>query len=316
MIFKPVFSSFFHRAALAALTTAGLAGCVATVRGAPEESFARSSAPEDWSFKESIVNATLDRDRIVALATNGATVAQRNEVIFARLAELDSLYFAYERDLSKELRESGFAATLAQIAVGAAGSVTGQQASQILSAVSAGIAGSREAFEKEILIDRTMQAFISQMRAGRDQMKRRILLKLGASADAYPLQAAVSDLEAYRQAGTLTGALAGISADASEKETAAQEVLAAAEAKIIHATYGESEAARLLNAYINEAASPAEIARRTRAIGAAYEGQPSSLRDACPGGADGVLYASAADPDCRRIAENLLELFRQIGEIQ
>lgn len=315
-------SSLFQSSATLAInfslcSTLALSGCVATVRGAPEERFDRKRAIEDQSLTELVIQTTLDPKRIMRFAASGATIGQRNEVIYARLSEIDAMYYEYERSVSRELRESGFALSLAGLAVGSAGALVTEQASQILSAVSASLTGAQEAFQKTVLIDRTTEAFLSQMRAGRASVKSAILLKLTSSTETYPLQAAIADLEAYRQAGTLTGALAGVSADATAKERAAGADLRSIEALTVRATYGESDASRRLNEYVNAGENPSEIEERTKALRDVYESQPSELRADCPGdGLDFVLYASAALPGCRKLADNLLERLIAEGKIE
>ena len=69
------------------------------------------------------------------------------------MAEIDALYFEYERALSTELRESNFALALAGLAIGGAGSIAREGASQRLSATSAGLTGARDAFQKEVLMN-------------------------------------------------------------------------------------------------------------------------------------------------------------------
>ena len=135
--------------------------------------------------------------------------------------------------------------------------------SQILSATSAGLTGAREAFDKEVLVDRTIQAFVSQMRANRDQVKARILVKLTKNIDEYPFLAALSDLESYRQAGTLTGALNGISEAASSNENTAADVLESAELVFIdRQAQAMTTTARNLLAWLNEPVGSQEKDRR------------------------------------------------------
>lgn len=200
----------------AILLTTSLSGCFDSFRGAPKENLDR----EVLKLEETVIKQTLTPEK-VERAIGRRDPGERNDIIFARMAELDLLYNDYEIDISNEFRQSGFAATVAELAVDTSGAVVGGATSQILSAISAGITGSKESFDKDILLDKTAGAFISQMRANRDTLKARILLKAAeATYNEYPLQAALTDLAAYRQAGTLTGALNAInrSAEAEEEE--------------------------------------------------------------------------------------------------
>ncbi|MEM7524336.1 MAG: hypothetical protein AAF360_11375, partial [Pseudomonadota bacterium] len=213
------------------------------------------------------------------------------------------------RALTKELRESGFVGALAELAVDTAGALTGQQASQILSAVSAGITGTQTAVQKDLLVDRTVQAFISQMRASRSVVKRRIILKLNAPAAIYPLQAAVSDLSDYRQAGTLTGALTGIAVTAADEEATRREDLSVAESAVISGRFGETNDTRVLNKFINTDDGVTSVEDRLRFLQTLYADQPASRRADCPGdGLDAVLFTQ--EPGCKRIASSLVLALR------
>lgn len=200
----------------AAIFTTLLSGCIDSFRGAPKDRLNR----EILEIEENIIKSTLTEDKLKE-AIDGRDRFTRDEIIFARMAEMDILYYKYELDISNEFRQSGFAATVTELAVDTSGAVVGGASSQLLSAISAGITGSKESFDKEILLEKTAGAFISQMRANRDKLKARILLKADESEyNEYPLQAALTDLAAYRQAGTLAGALTAInrSAEAEEEE--------------------------------------------------------------------------------------------------
>ncbi|MEM8752337.1 MAG: hypothetical protein AAGF90_05115, partial [Pseudomonadota bacterium] len=199
---------------------------------------------------------------------------------------------------------------VAELAVDTAGAVTGAQASRILSAISAGITGAQTAVEKELLVDRTVQAFIAHMRAGRATVKRRIFLKLAAPASVYPLQAAVSDLTAYRQAGTLTGALVGVAAAATEVEAARSEDLAAAESAVIQGRFGETDETAILLNYIGADDGVTTSDQRLRRLQTLFAALPEGTRTACPGGGlDGVLYT--VEPGCRRAAASLVAALRE-----
>ncbi|MDG1207909.1 MAG: hypothetical protein P8Q48_25420 [Paracoccaceae bacterium] len=300
---------------VAIIACSSLAACEATLQGAPTESFAKLDPDaEKPELANLIVSTTLEASRIKAPVEGGTTKRQRNEIIFARMAEIDALYFEYERALSTEPREYNFALALAGLAIGGAGSIASEGASQILSAASAGLTGARDAFQKEVLIERTTQAFVSQMRAARDLEKQNILLKLTASSETYPLQAAVSDLESYRQAGTLTGALSGIADSAAENERVQRDKANEVEASILKANFGQNEASDRISKYLNAEGNPANKTARFDKVRAVYAIQPQAVRKECAGGdADdrrGLLFALYSNTDksaCALIANEILE---------
>ena len=83
-------------------------------------------------------------------------------------------------------------------------------ASQVLAGIAAFIIGGREAFQKEVLAERTVIAIHTAMRARRAQVRLRLRKGLRQSTDQYPLAVALADLNDYYDAGTILGALIGI----------------------------------------------------------------------------------------------------------
>lgn len=314
-IFRGNAMTFFVRFGIIAIFAFGLGACQATLRGAPPDSFGDLDPDaQKPALANLVVSTTLDTQRVRALVQSGATKRQRNEIIFARMAELDTLYFGYERALSKELRESNFALALVGLAIGGAGSIASESASQVLSAASAGLTGARDAFQKEVLVERTTQAFISQMRAARDLEKQNILLKLTSSTETYPLQAAISDLEAYRQAGTLTGALTGIADAAAENERRQRDSTNLTEVAVLRASFGQNEASQRLSAYLNAGDDPSVMSARMARLQDIFAEQPRALREECTNGAGDdrrgllfTLYSNTERPACAKLANNLVE---------
>lgn len=206
-----------------------LSGCDAGFSGAPKDSIA-----PDRSFDEVIINGTLDKSRLQQLAQlSFVDMNTRNAVIEARMAEIDVLYFEYENNISAEVRRGNFLTSMAGILVGAVGAQVSGGTSQQLSALSGVIAGGSSAYQKEVLLDRSIQAFISQMRANRNTKKAEILAKLDKPGTAYTLQGALSDLAEYRQAGTLSSAIAGITEKAQNDERVSDGNLVVEESKSI-----------------------------------------------------------------------------------
>lgn len=186
-----------------------IAGCNQSLRGEPEPRL--SSSPD---ILATVIALELSDESLRAATGIAATQGQRNRIIFARIAELDRLYYDFERSISLEGRQFDLVAALAGLGAGVGGTLATGGASQSFSLASTVIAGTQTAFNEKILADRTLQALSSQMRANRDRIKAEILKKLNTPIDRYPLSAALSDLELYRQGGTLAGAILGISESA------------------------------------------------------------------------------------------------------
>lgn len=199
--------------AVLSLATIGLMGCGATLRGQPESAYDLTRNP--------LAKIVFD-ERLTPTAIKNAletpSLQNRNAIVFARMAEIDLLYHAYENEVLAESRRSGFALSLAGLAAGLLGGYATGQASQIYSLIGGGIEAVQTSYDKELLAESTIQAFISQMRAGRAAVRAEMLNMLSASSDAYPIEAALSDLERYRQAGTIATAIVGITEQAAKAE--------------------------------------------------------------------------------------------------
>lgn len=202
-----------------------LTGCESAIRGAPEVTLDTQTGLTDrqplsqYVFesrltKKSVNSALSDQDK------PGVGRARRNQLVFARIAEIDLLYNSYETAVLTDARKAGFGLSFASAIAGLLGGFTNGETSQIFSLIGGGFGAAQTSFDKEILAESTIQAFVSQMRAARASVRSEIYSKLIASATMYPIEAALIDLQDYTQAGTLASAIAGISESAS---TAARE---------------------------------------------------------------------------------------------
>lgn len=205
-----------------------LMSCDAALHGEP----AKHLSKERKLLADVVLDATLDDKYItdaLALPKGEARVTARNRIILARMAEIDTLYSQFETGLLAESRQSGFALTLAGATAGLLGaSVKGARA-KALGLLGTGINTVQTTYQKEVLAERTMNAYIGQMRANRALVKQEILGRLQAKKGFYPLEAALGDLERYRQAGTLTAAIVGITEIVAEAEKAASGAAARSE---------------------------------------------------------------------------------------
>ncbi len=182
-------------------------GCSNSFSGAPER-------VRGVDAEIALLEPLIGDERLMLAYASAPTEAVRNEIIWARLYAVDLRFSQFETALMRERRDVGFLTTLTELAVGATGAFVPEKASQILSALSAGIAGASASFDKEILIDQTIQALLTQMRANRAQVANRIVSHMKLPVADYPLTRALKDIEDYYQGGTLVGALVGINENA------------------------------------------------------------------------------------------------------
>lgn len=231
------------------LLAAVLAGC-AGVRAAPESPIADQEAAIRG------LNASFTPDRVLDCLNTPLPQQDicRNTITQALLVAIDLRYADFEIGFFNTNRLGGFAATLATLGLGAAGSVSGMAAANAISAAITGITGAREAFSQEVLTDQTAAALLTAMRAQRNVALLRVREGLARTAIEYPLGFALSDLQAYFRGGTIPGALTGVTQAVGVQAQRAQDELRNS------IPVAQGSAARFLQRLVSDR-SP-EVARR------------------------------------------------------
>lgn len=190
------------RLVMAALLVPMVLSACAAFDGYPQ----RATDPEEDVKKL----ATLIDVTAMAACLKTPTDTCRSEIVSARMYATDIRFSQFEETLFRDTRKAGFSATLATLGLNSAAAVSSGGASQILSGLSAFIIGGREAYDKEVLAERTLIAIHTGMRARRAEVAFRIRAGLSKSLIEYPVGSALSDLNDYYNAGTVLGALVGI----------------------------------------------------------------------------------------------------------
>jgi hypothetical protein len=148
-------------------------------------------------------------------------------------------YHYYEARLTREMQEEGLAATLASLGLTtAAALVPAAQTKAILAGTAAAVIGADKAYNEKELLSNTIQALQTQMRADRKGQEAIILAKMFKDVGnntkiltpiiEYTLPMALSDADAYYQAGTIASALIGLSKTLANKEQNSEQAKAAA----------------------------------------------------------------------------------------
>ena len=151
-------------------------------------------------------------------------IALRNGLIGSRMYAIDLQYTAFESNLTRERQQVGFAATTTNMGLSTASTIVDPaRTKSILSGLATVVAGTRSAYNDEVLLARTIQNIQTQMRAERDRVGTRIIEGMRMSTAVYPLGLAMSDLEDYYRAGTLTSGVLSVS-EVVNKDAAAAEV--------------------------------------------------------------------------------------------
>ena len=186
---------------------------------APDESFETSLNILDASYEAAIKKA------YAAGITEKSQIAVRNGMIEQRMAVIDAYFKKFVRQMAHESATIDFGIGLFGIGVGGAGALVPETASQILSAVSAGLTGGQAAYAKSVLYEKSLMALIAQMHAGRRRIAAQIHQRWSESFNTYPLWLARRDLDAYQFAGSIPGAIVSTAAAAKDIEDKANETL-------------------------------------------------------------------------------------------
>jgi len=179
-----------------------VSGCV-TIEGAPTRLY---TAGEELEIARALLPTI--KDKYDQAATEADRVFYRNEYIAWRMYVIDVEYSEYEVALTRERQEVGFGTQVAQQGLNTAGAVVASaQTTRILSGLAGAVGATRGFYDSEIVVAKTIQIAQGHMRAQRDTIAKNILAQRLASATIYPLSAALTDLEDYYRAGTLTSGL-------------------------------------------------------------------------------------------------------------
>ena len=143
----------------------------------------------------------------------------RNEIIAQRMYAIDVQYTRYENSLTREGQEVGFGALTAAEGLSTAATLVVPAATKtILSAAATGVLAVKGHYDSEVLLAQTMRTIQKQMRASRSLVAANISAKLVQSVTDYPLSSALSDLEEYYSAGTVTSGVIDTSTTVGIKE--------------------------------------------------------------------------------------------------
>jgi hypothetical protein len=142
--------------------------------------------------------------------------AYRNGVMSVYMTAMDARYFAFRRDLSRNLRGGNFGLEIAALGIGGLGSVWSKAASEI-NAATTFINGSKGAFNKEVYLQQTLPAMGAMMDADRLRIASELLAKQSRSIVEYPLEAAFADLARYELSASVDRAIQQLTTEAGKR---------------------------------------------------------------------------------------------------
>jgi hypothetical protein len=153
----------------------------------------------------------------------GAQEKFRNEYITHRMYAIDLEYTKYEASLTHEGQEANFLSAITNLSLnGAATLVPVVHTKNLLNQIAMGVTGVDSTYNEKILLNQTMQHIQNGMRTGRYEQATIILANMKCDVADYPLGLALSDLELYYRAGTLTSGLMKVSDTVSQAKTDAK----------------------------------------------------------------------------------------------
>ncbi len=158
------------------------------------------------------------------LAAQGdARRAIRDEVVYGRLAAYDIEFSKFRRAINSQSNFTNVSGNVAALGLSGAGAVAGGVTTKaILAAASTAVLGATGEVDKDLFYQKTMPALLAQMEANRAKILSDIKNQLTSPDSTYPLAAAIIDLNAYKEAGSVPGAISLVSQSAAKIESTAQ----------------------------------------------------------------------------------------------
>ena len=196
-----------------------LSGCAASFKGAPD----RLYKVDELTALDPLYAKTIQAS---ASAASAAQIGVRNQFIEMRSAVIDHQYDLFRSDLYEQRVGANVGVDLTTLGLSGVGAATGSTHLKTgAAALAAFLIGGKASVDKNAYFDRTLPALLEQMDAARATVRKRILDSMLLDVGNYPLMQAASDLEAYYHAGTIPGAIAGITTTAATQKKDAFERL-------------------------------------------------------------------------------------------
>ncbi|MFS8146451.1 hypothetical protein [Rhizobium sp. BR 249] len=196
-----------------------VAACTPSLQSGPQRLF--TAAEETSLIKQQVGPPDF---KFYSASTTGERIKYRNNYIAARMYAMDVAYTEYENALTTERQTVGFVGSSANIALNTAATlVTPTSTKTAISAVAAGLSGTRAAYNDDVLLKNSVDLLQTQMRANRANVAATIFRRMSHDDSVYPLAMALSDLEDYYRAGTMTGGIIKAQSTVSAAEQLAVE---------------------------------------------------------------------------------------------
>lgn len=201
------------------ITALGLVSCAST-QGFPERVV---SADEELADLKADFQTA--KKKYSTLNTDDDPKRIRNEIINGRIAAIDIQFSLFQQGLHEQGVGLNIGSDAIVLGLGAAGALASGGTSQVLSATSGAVTGLKGSIDKKVFFEQTMPALFAQMIAKRKAVLVNIRTGLTKDPSQYPLQQGLADLEDYRYAGTIPGAISAVVENAGAESTQANQQL-------------------------------------------------------------------------------------------
>ena len=158
-------------------------------------------------------------DYINALRRNDEATAKRarNEAIESAIPYIDAAYEDFITDLTAGRDRTNFIADVVELGTSAAIGITnGERPIQILGVALTAFRGGRRSADLNFFRDQATPILITKMDGNRARVRATILTREREGTDTYPIGAAIADIVAYYNAGTLVRAFTELQKDTAD----------------------------------------------------------------------------------------------------
>jgi hypothetical protein len=168
-------------------------------------------------------NGREETNYINAVGDGGKTPI-RDAVVYARIRGYDIEFSDFEKSLYSQSNGIAFGSDLVGLILGGLTATTGNAATKAaLGAASVGVIGANAAINKDLYYQKTIIALMPQMEANRAGAKLPIVKGLILPDSKYNLFQAYSDLDAYKNAGSIPAAISAVTQNAENQKADAQQ---------------------------------------------------------------------------------------------
>lgn len=207
------------RSRLTILVLATLLQACASFQGSPDWPADTTMAQSDPLYQQYV-------ERYYAAPTPAAQQHVRNQFIEIRVGLIDRRFSGFRDQIYTQRVGSAVGVEVATLVLNALGAAMPQESVKTAtSGLSAGLIGTKSSIDKNVYFDRTLPALLAQMDSARSQVRERLLAGMTVDVVRYPLMQAAADLDAYFQAGTVSGAISAITTQASVAKQQAEQAL-------------------------------------------------------------------------------------------